>query len=189
MRGVRAGHLDSPARSESVASGWALPRDQRIAQRRLTLARIHLAACRSYTPVTGALTDGQTTQEEQVMVSSTDTDVLLVSAISVWNRALDTHRGSFPFREILARLDALPEDRCAGIEVYEDDPARPIARFKVCFRKGLIEPAAPEPLAEDVCWRVRAGDLERVVAHAGACVRDPARLEWGWVQEWAYIDS
>jgi len=123
------------------------------------------------------------------MVASMDTDVLLVSAISVWNRALDTHRGSFPFREILARLDALPQDRCAGIEVYEEDPARPVARFRVRFRKGLIEPVAGEPLAEDVCWKVCSEDLERVVAHAGACVRDPARLEWGWVQDWACMDS
>ncbi len=123
------------------------------------------------------------------MVSSVDIDVLLVSAISVWNRAIDAHRGTPPYQRILAGLHCLPTDRYAGIEVYEDDPLRPSARFAVRFRKGMIEPVAAEPLAEDVCWRVGVDYLERVVADADAYVQNPDRLDWSWVKQWAGIGS
>jgi hypothetical protein len=114
-----------------------------------------------------------------------DTDLLFVSAISVWNRALDAHRGRFPYKRILAGLDRLPYGCHAGIEVYEDDAEDPIAVFTVRFRKGLIEPVAAEPRAEEVCWRVSADDLERVVAEAEAFVQDPAQLDWDWLEDWA----
>jgi len=123
------------------------------------------------------------------MMPSVDTDVLFVSAISVWNRALDAHRSSFPYKRILSGLHGLPKGRCAHIEVYDDDPGSPIAHFAVCFRRGLIEPVAAEPHGEHVCWSVSADYLERVVAGAEALVQDPSQLDWDWLKDWAGLDG
>jgi hypothetical protein len=124
-----------------------------------------------------------------VAIPSSDTDVLFVSAISVFNRALDAHRGGCPYKRILSGLEALPRGRRTGIEVYEGDAKRPIARFAVRFHNGLIEPLAAESRAEDVRWRVSTEYLERVVAGAAAFVRHPARLDWDWLEDWAGADG
>jgi hypothetical protein len=119
------------------------------------------------------------------MIPSVDNDLLFVSAISVWNRALDAHRGSFPYRRILSRLHGLPRGHYAGIEVYDDDPEDPVAWFTVRFHKGMIEPVAAELARGDPCWRVSADYLERVVANAEAFVRDPEQWDWDWLEQWA----
>jgi hypothetical protein len=124
-----------------------------------------------------------------MMIASRDIDILFVSAVNVWNRALDTHRGSFPYKGILSELYELPDGRCAGIAVYEDDPESPIAGFTVRFHNGHVERVAAESRAEDTCWRVSVDYLGRVAANAEAFVRDPARLDWDWLKHWAGMDN
>jgi hypothetical protein len=121
------------------------------------------------------------------MNSSVDTDVLFVSAMSVWNRALDAHRGRFPYQQILAGLQEEAAHRRAAIALHDQDPNVPVARYVVRFRNGLIEPAPVQSGNERVFWRPRVDDLENVVDNATAFIQDPARLDWQWLKDWAGV--
>jgi hypothetical protein len=120
------------------------------------------------------------------MSLSVDTDLLFVAAVSVWNRALDAHRGSSPYEQILAGLQSLPSRR-ATIELYDQDPTCPVAGYVVRFQNGLIEPAAVELGSGPVFWRARVDYLETVVNQAEVFIQDPARLDWQWLKDWAGV--
>jgi hypothetical protein len=120
------------------------------------------------------------------MNSSVDTDLLFVSAVSVWNRALDAHRNSLPYRRILTGLQRAPGRR-AAIELLDQDLNRPVARYVVRFRNGLIEPAAVELGSGPVFWRPRVDYLESVVNQAEVFIQNPARLDWQWLKDWAGV--
>jgi hypothetical protein len=121
--------------------------------------------------------------------AQTQIDFLFAEALGVWNRALDTHCASLPYKEILAACGKRLCDRSIGIEVYEDDPSHTIARYSIGFRNGLIEPLNVPWKAEDPSWKVHRDYLEQVADNAEQYVRDPSKLEWGWLKSRVGMDD
>ena len=121
------------------------------------------------------------------MSTSVDYDLLFVSAISVWNRALDACRGRYPYDQILTACAGLLNGRFVRVELYEESPVEPVACFTLRFQKGFIEPVAVEAPGADVSWRVSRRYIEDVVNNQEEFIRDPEKLEWGWLKREAGI--
>ncbi len=114
---------------------------------------------------------------------SLQVDLLLIAALGVWNRALDEHRASAPYRQMLARCENILAGRLIGIRVYEDDPAQPVAHYAIRFHSGLLEPTPGGINAPVEPWNVSAAYLRDVVRNAEDYVRSPEKLNWQWLSD------
>lgn len=114
---------------------------------------------------------------------SQQTDLLFIAAIGVWNRALDAHRASAPYRQMLARCESILAGRPIGVRVYEDDPGKPVAHYSVRFQSGLLEPTPSDSNTPVEPWNVNVAYLRDVVRNAAEYVRSPERLNWQWLSD------
>jgi hypothetical protein len=116
------------------------------------------------------------------MSSSVDTDFLFASALAVWNRALDAHRGTWRYSQILAECQELFCHPSIRVEVYDEEAGRTIAQYDVRFRNGVIETTTVETGAGRSCRRVSPRYLEQIVEHAERFIRDPEKLNREWLE-------
>jgi len=119
----------------------------------------------------------------------TDLERLFVTSLGVLNRALDANRGLPPYQQILADCSKRLEGQLLGVDVYTDDPDRPVARFTVCFQNGLFEPKPGDPPDEQHVWKVSAEKLRDIVAEESRYASDPRRLPWGWLGSPLEVES
>ena len=123
----------------------------------------------------------QTTQEAKER-TGTATDILLTEYISICNRAIASHRDSFPFRQLLEVAEKLAGDKTFAVAIYADNPKRPHDYFTIELLDGLFVVVAHGKKDPDITWRVRQSYLEQVVSDPQTYIENPAKLDWDWLK-------
>jgi hypothetical protein len=115
-------------------------------------------------------------------MSEVDVSTLFSMAIEVWDRAIRRHQSKFPYREILPRCEKALRGRNLLVQVYDNNPDRPVAHFQVRLENGLIRPVGEEQYeGEKASWRVSKEYLQDVAHNADHYVEHPAKLDWDWL--------
>ena len=105
----------------------------------------------------------------------------LLEALNVWNRVIDRHQDSFPYRDILPRCEEALRGVEIGVEVYHNaDPGRPVSRFTVQLRDGRIQIVNNHPGVE-VRWKVSRDSLKEIAKNAQVYLDNPVKLDWDWL--------
>lgn len=114
----------------------------------------------------------------------TSLEELFLAALGVLNRTLDAHRGSTPYRQILAECAEQLQGRRLGAELYIDNPNQPVVHFAVRFHNGLFEPVSvDEPVEGPVCT-ISVDQLKETIAEEDQYLSKPGRLPWGCLATW-----
>jgi hypothetical protein len=121
------------------------------------------------------------------MSSPVDIDFLFASALAVWNRALDAHRGTSRYDQILAGCQELLCHRSIRVEVYDEVTGTTIAHYALRFHNGLIEATTVGDEADHVDRKISIDCLELIVEHAERFIRRPQKLNWEWLEESASV--
>jgi hypothetical protein len=114
-------------------------------------------------------------------MSESDVSILFAEAIEVWGRAIRKHRGKFPYRDVLPRCEKALRGRDLVVQVYDDNPDRPVAQFEVRFENGLIRTVGQNPDVRRATWNVSEDYLREVAENAEHLVEHPAKLDWDWL--------
>ena len=101
--------------------------------------------------------------------------------LEICNRAIELNKNKFPYTEIWgARLKALEDEIKIQAVVFDD---RPKISYLLRLTKDMkIEIAEKKELPPEDAWPFTYQYLKRVVDHPQEYLENPARLEWGWLQ-------
>jgi hypothetical protein len=100
--------------------------------------------------------------------------------LEICNRAIEQNRGKFPYTEIWgSRLKDMKEDIQIHAVVFDD---RPKLAYMLRLTKDMkIEIAEKKVLPPEEGWPFTYQYLKRVVENPKEYIKNPARLEWGWL--------
>ena len=101
--------------------------------------------------------------------------------LKICNRAIELNKAKFPYTEIWgARLKDLKEEVKIHAVVFDD---RPKLAYMLRLTKDMkIEIAEKKELPPEDAWPFTYQYLKRVVDNPKEYLKNPARLEWGWLQ-------
>jgi hypothetical protein len=108
---------------------------------------------------------------------------LLTEALGVIGRAIDRHRDSSPWREIVARTSGRRGPTTFAVAIHEGDPARVVDHYVIRAHEGrfeVVEHGRREPAPD---WHVSVERLRRIVAQPDLYVDEPEKLELAWLEE------
>jgi hypothetical protein len=107
---------------------------------------------------------------------------LLTEALRVINQAIDAHRGSSPWREVVARTSRRHGPKLFAVEICQGDPERVVDHYTIRAHEGrfeMVEHAASESATD---WRVSVEALRSIVATPDRYLSDPGRLPLDWLE-------
>lgn len=101
--------------------------------------------------------------------------------LEICNRAIELNKNKFPYTEIWGvRLKALEDEIKIQAVVFDD---RPKLAYMLRLTKDMkIEIAEKKELPPEDAWPFTYQYLKRVVDNPKEYLENPARLEWGWLQ-------
>lgn len=101
--------------------------------------------------------------------------------VEVCNRAIEANKDKFPYTEIWgARLKSLQDEVKIHAVVFDDRPK--LAYMLRLTKEMKIEIAEKKELPPEDAWPFTYQYLKRVVEHPQEYIANPARLQWGWLQ-------
>lgn len=107
---------------------------------------------------------------------------LLSQALRVINQAIDAHRDTPPWRDIVAKTSGAHAPARLGVEVYEGDPPRVVDRYAIHAHEGRFELVEQGRGEAEIHWRVSVDDLRHIVAKPDRYLADPSRLPLAWLE-------
>ncbi len=109
---------------------------------------------------------------------------LFTDTLRVINRAVEAHAHASPWREIITRTgDHHREPRTFGVDVYEDDPERPVDHYRIGVHEGRFEVIERGSSGAAVDWRVSVDQLRGIIADPDAHEDAPEKLGLSWLVE------
>jgi hypothetical protein len=112
-----------------------------------------------------------------------DPTALFTGALSVWNRMLEEHGDTTPYKQTIDACQKLLGDRKMAVIVYDDDPDEPTAKFTVRFENRQLKPVAYDEAAGEPVWRVSEDYLTKVMENAAEYIEHPEKSEWDWLKD------
>jgi hypothetical protein len=107
---------------------------------------------------------------------------LLTRALAVMRQAIEAHRDTSPWREIVAATSG-PKSPTFAVALCEGDPERIVDRYVIRAHEGRFEVLEHGTTDPEVDWRVTVDHLRDVVADPDRYVAAPERLGLGWLVE------
>jgi len=107
---------------------------------------------------------------------------LFTEALRVITRAIDAHKDSSPWREIVARTSGRQGPTELAVAIYEGDPQRIVDRYTIRAHEGRLEVVEHGGSESAIDWRVSVDQLWRIVAEADRYVEEPASLDLAWLE-------
>jgi hypothetical protein len=107
---------------------------------------------------------------------------LLTETLRVINRAIDAHRNTSPWREVVARTSGRNGPRLFAVEIREGDPARVIDHYTIRAHEGRFEMVEHGAREAAIDWRVSVEALRSIVAKPDRYLSHPGRLPLDWLQ-------
>jgi len=117
-----------------------------------------------------------------------DTSTLFTKVINVINTALDRHKDSLPYAQILTAAEKALAGRNLGVAVYDRDPGAPFDWFTLRFAEGGFEIVAHGKEDPEIAWKVSRDYLQKVADHPDDYIENPARLDWDWLKSRLGLD-
>ncbi len=101
--------------------------------------------------------------------------------LEICNQAIEQNKNKFPYTEIWgARFKLLETEATLKAIIYDD---RPKLSCMLRLTKDMkIELVENKPIPPDEAWPFTYQYLKRVVENPNEYIANPARLEWGWLQ-------
>lgn len=116
-------------------------------------------------------------------MSKPDTSALFAGALGVWNRALDEHGDTPPYKQIVSACQAMLGDRKMGVEVYEPESDQVTGEFTIRIQDGRLVPIDYDQARGGPTWRVSEAYLQDVMKNADDYAKHPSKLEWNWLKD------
>jgi uncharacterized protein (TIGR00106 family) len=107
---------------------------------------------------------------------------LLTGALRVINRAIDMHRKSSPWREVVARTSGPRGPRFFAVEVCEGDPERIVDHYTIRAHGGRLEMVEHGRSERPIDWRVSVEALRSIVVTPDRYLSDPRTLPLDWLE-------
>jgi hypothetical protein len=107
---------------------------------------------------------------------------LLTETLGVINRAIDAHRDSSPWREIVAKTSGPRGPKLFAVEVREGYPEQIVDHYTIRAHEGrfeMIEHGSSEPAID---WRVSVETLRGIAAKPDRYLNDPSKLPLDWLE-------
>jgi len=107
---------------------------------------------------------------------------LFTEALGVITRAIDAHKDTSPWREIVAKTSGPRGATKLAVAIYEADPQRIVDRYTIRAHEGRLEVVEHGRSETAIDWRVSVDHLRRVVAEADRHVEEPEHLDLAWLE-------
>jgi len=111
------------------------------------------------------------------------TNDLMLSAIDVWNRAIERHAGSFPYKQMIAAFDRLAGERRINAWVYDGEPTNIVGRYVLEYAdkrfRLLLEPTEEQP---GFVWKLSTDYLRSLEQDPEYYIERPERIDWDWLK-------
>ena len=115
-------------------------------------------------------------------MTSKDIYEVFTKALDVTNKSLEKNRDSGAFKPIIAAWDKVLEGHKAGVEIYEEDPAKPFDYFTIRYLNKKFEILSRGKSEHDTEWKVSREYLESVVNDPQKYIDNPAKLDIEWLK-------
>ena len=118
-------------------------------------------------------------------MSSTEKDntVLLEQYLKICNKALETNKERFPYREIIKALAEMKESENVEVCIINDHPKAEL----IMKRKDETVMAFPHANNVETLntkkWNVTRSYLEDVINNPKLYIDNPALIDWEWISE------
>ena len=107
---------------------------------------------------------------------------LFTEALRVITRAIDAHKDTSPWREIVAKTSGRRGPTELAVAIYAADPERIVDRYTIRAHEGRLEVVEHGGSETAIDWRVSIDHLRRVVAEADRYVEEPENLDLAWLE-------
>ena len=115
-------------------------------------------------------------------MNSQETRSLFIQYINTCNIALSRHKDTLPYKQILELGEKFVGGKNIAVEVYRDDPHRPVDLYTIRLNDGNLDVVAYEKQDVAMEWKVKETYLKKVVENSAEFIAHPERLEWEWLK-------
>jgi hypothetical protein len=113
---------------------------------------------------------------------SEETRTFFIQYINTCNIALSRHKDSPPYKQILALSEKFLGNKPITVEVYGDDPDRPIDLYTIKLNNGAFDVVSYDKQEAAMEWKVKDSYLKTVVENSQHYIAHPEMLEWEWLK-------
>lgn len=115
-------------------------------------------------------------------MNSQETRSYFIQYINTCNIALARHKETIPYKQILELGEKIIGGKNIGVEVYGEDPDRPVDLYTIRLNNGNFDVVAFDKQNAAMEWKVKESYLAKVVSHSDEYIAHPERLEWDWLK-------
>jgi hypothetical protein len=115
-------------------------------------------------------------------MNSQETRSFFIQYINTCNLALSRHKDTMPYKQILELGEKILGGKNIAVEVYEEDPNRPVDLYTIRLNDGNFDVVAYEKQDVAMEWKVKEAYLEKVVKNSQDYIAHPEKLEWEWLK-------
>jgi hypothetical protein len=115
-------------------------------------------------------------------MDSQDTRSFFLQYINTCNIALSRHKDTLPYKQILDLGEKFLGGKNIAVEVYGEDPDRPVDLYTIRLNNGNFDVVAYDKQEVAMKWKVKETYLEKVVKNSHDYIAHPEKLEWDWLK-------
>lgn len=123
-----------------------------------------------------------TAMTEARKTAPTDTAALFVDYLNTVNTVLAQNRNDFPFDAIIGRANKILANKTIGVNVYQDEPARPLETFTIAMTQGKLYMIERGEMPPNLTWKVKKAYMQRVVDNQQQYLEHPTELDLEWLK-------
>ncbi len=107
-----------------------------------------------------------------------DIEALFHRYLAICNKAIEKHKGEFPYQQLLNFGETLMGDRPVDLAVYDDEPK---AAFSLQFKNNKLQNDG-HPSDVKKAWRMNLSYLRKVTEHPDEYIEHPEKLDLDWLK-------
>jgi hypothetical protein len=111
----------------------------------------------------------------------TDNEQLIQQYLDVVNRALQTNRDHFPWKQIVAMGEKKWHGANIGLGINEDGNPAP-QTYTLEFVNGQFVYKGPGKVETTYTWEADKAFMQKVVANPQEYIQHPMKINWDWVK-------
>ncbi len=104
---------------------------------------------------------------------------LFAQYVAVCNRALETHKDEFPYKQLWEMAQVALEKQPVSLAIYDDQLK---AVYDVLLHDNHLNIVAESHAQPSHVWHMNRHYLEQVVNNPDDYINNPAKIDWEWLK-------